>query len=253
MKQDTFVTVPTHVLHGLLLAADSGQDEAEDCGRPLSHACLDALQYANTSGLRELVMCLHGSERSGGVLRTSPATYHGLDNPTHVYFYEPEYYPLSNFSAFAIWWMDPRTKESLQFHTAEAVYHWERFAIAEPVDMLRQPRNMVLRQPSNTVLRHRIRNAPSAHEAFQLARANLVHQRPDWDLVKVEVMRLILLEKVRQHEYVRRKLLATGDRTLVENSWRDDFWGWGANHDGRNQLGVLWMEIRAELRKAGHE
>lgn len=36
----------------------------------------------------------------------------------------------------------------------------------------------------------------------------------------------------------------------VENSWRDDFWGWGPNRDGQNMLGRLWMEIRAELRAA---
>jgi hypothetical protein len=34
---------------------------------------------------------------------------------------------------------------------------------------------------------------------------------------------------------------------LIENSWRDDFWGWGPNRDGKNQLGKLWMEIRSEL------
>lgn len=63
-----------------------------------------------------------------------------------------------------------------------------------------------------------------------------------------EMVRDILRAKADQHEYVRRKLLATGDRELVENSWRDDFWGWGPNRDGKNMLGKLWMEIRAELR-----
>ena len=63
----------------------------------------------------------------------------------------------------------------------------------------------------------------------------------------------ILRAKVQQHEYVRRKLLATGDRELVENSWRDDFWGWGPNRDGQNKLGKLWMKVRAELRAAGEQ
>ena len=35
-------------------------------------------------------------------------------------------------------------------------------------------------------------------------------RRPDWDVVKVEVMRNILRAKADQHEYVRRKLLITG-------------------------------------------
>jgi N-glycosidase YbiA len=57
----------------------------------------------------------------------------------------------------------------------------------------------------------------------------------------------ILRAKARQHEYVRRKLLETGDRYLCENSWRDSFWGWGQNRDGKNMLGNLWMQIRKEL------
>ena len=43
-------------------------------------------------------------------------------------------------------------------------------------------------------------------------------------------------------------LPATGERELIEDSWRDGFWGWGENRDGKNMLGKLWMEVRAELR-----
>jgi hypothetical protein len=63
-------------------------------------------------------------------------------------------------------------------------------------------------------------------------------------------MRCILCAKVEQHEYVRRKLLATGDRELVEDSWRDDFWGWGPTRQGQNMMGKLWMQIRHQLRAA---
>jgi hypothetical protein len=41
-----------------------------------------------------------------------------------------------------------------------------------------------------------------------------------------------------------------GDRELIEDSWRDDFWGWGPHRNGKNMLGKLWMEIRSELRAA---
>jgi predicted NAD-dependent protein-ADP-ribosyltransferase YbiA (DUF1768 family) len=40
----------------------------------------------------------------------------------------------------------------------------------------------------------------------------------------------------------------TGDRELIEDSWRDSYWGWGEDHKGRNWLGKLWMEVREELR-----
>lgn len=151
---------------------------------------------------------------------------HGLDTPERVCFYEQDFYVLSNFSSFTIQWKGAR------FDTSEAVYHWEKFYGVRPI------------------VAAIIRAAPSAHDAFKLAERNKHLRRPDWDDVKVDIMRDILRAKARQHEYVRRKLLATGDRELVENSWRDDFWGWGPNRDGKNMLGKLWMEIRAELRSA---
>ncbi len=149
---------------------------------------------------------------------------HKLDTDTHVFFYEQDFYVLSNFSAFALVWKDER------FATSEAAYHWEKFPGFgyEPI-------------------RHAIRSAPSAHEALNIAKAHKTYRRPDWDDVKVGIMKAILRAKIEQHEYVRRKLLATGTRQLVEDSWRDDFWGWGPNRDGQNMLGKLWMEIRAEM------
>jgi ribA/ribD-fused uncharacterized protein len=119
-------------------------------------------------------------------------------------------------------WKDQR------FDTSEAAYHWEKF-------------------PANSGVRYDISTAPSAHEAFKVAERNKDFRRSDWEDVKVDIMRDILRAKVAQHEYVRRKLLGTGERELVENSWRDDFWGWGQNQGGKNMLGKLWMEIRSEL------
>ena len=71
-----------------------------------------------------------------------------------------------------------------------------------------------------------IRSAHPTHEAFKIAERNKQHRRPKWDDEKVDVMLRIIRAKADQHEYVRRKLLETGDRDLVEDSWRDDFWGW---------------------------
>jgi len=136
---------------------------------------------------------------------------HGLDTDTRVCFYEQDFYVLSNFSAFTLQW------KGFRFDTSEAVYHWEKF-------------------PEAAAIRKDIRVAISAHEAFKIAEKNKALRRPDWDLVKIDIMRDVLRAKVLQHEYVRRKLLETGDRELVENSWRDDFWGWGPNQDGQNQL-----------------
>ena len=150
----------------------------------------------------------------------------GLDTPQRVRFYEHDFYVLSNFSAFCLYW------NGLRFDTSEAAYHYEKF-------------------PGQPALQVAIKNAPSAHEAFKIAERWKPQRRSDWDAVKVGIMRDILRAKAKQHEYVTRKLLATGDRELVEDSWRDDFWGWGPNRDGQNMLGKVWMEVRAELRMRG--
>lgn len=151
---------------------------------------------------------------------------HGLDTEREVFFYEQDFYVLSNFSAFNLRW------KGRVYPTSEHAYHAEKFGhSAETVDLFDLMRDM-----------------PSAHEAFKLAERNKHRRRPDWDAVKVDVMLDILRAKAAQHKYVRRKLLATGDRALIENSWRDDYWGWGPNRDGQNMLGRLWMQVRAELR-----
>lgn len=147
---------------------------------------------------------------------------HGLDTDERVCFYEQDFYVLSNFSAFRLMW------KGFVFDTSEHAYHWEKF-------------------PGSHDTQAQILDARSAHDAFKIAEKWRELRRPDWDAVKVDIMRDILRAKVAQHEYVRRKLLQTGTRELVENSWRDSFWGWGPDRNGQNQLGKLWMEIRAEL------
>jgi ribA/ribD-fused uncharacterized protein len=150
-----------------------------------------------------------------------------LDTDRQVFFYEQEFYVLSNFSAFHLWWRGHR------YDTSEAAYHCEKFELGVE---------------GNGLIRSAIRNAPSAHEAYKIAALSASAVRADWKDIRVDTMRQILRAKAEQHEYVRRKLLETGNRELVENSWRDDFWGWGENRAGRNMLGKLWMEVRAELR-----
>lgn len=147
-----------------------------------------------------------------------------LDTDTHVYFYEQEFYVLSNFSSFEVCW------GSTWFKSAEHLYHWLKFDWNYPN------------------IRHDIINAHSAHHAFEIAQMNKQYRVSNWDGIKLVRMKQILTLKLQQHEYVRRKLLQTGDRILVEDSWRDSLWGWGPNKDGENLLGKLWMELRDDLR-----
>ena len=139
-----------------------------------------------------------------------------------IYFYPPEYYVFDNFSSFQIEY------KGKKYPTSEHAYQSMKFINSDPE------------------LAEKIRNAKSAHEAFKMAEANKDKRQEDWDDIKLDVMKEILLCKLEQHEYVQKKLLQSGNREIVEDSWRDPYWGWGENRDGENHLGKLWMEIREE-------
>jgi ribA/ribD-fused uncharacterized protein len=166
---------------------------------------------------------------------------HGLDTEYTICFYEQDYYVLSNFSSFSLMW------KGIRFDTLEHAYHWEKF------DLFAADSSTITEEVASerSRVRELIRTAPSAHVAFQLGQQYKSIRRDDWDkedengvLTKVRIMYDLLNAKVDQHDYVHQKLIASGERILVENSWRDDFWGWGPKKDGKNILGKLWMYLR---------
>src|SRR3989338_8763662 len=81
----------------------------------------------------------------------------------------------------------------------------------------------------------RRRSGAAAHDAMKFAYANRDKYLPEWDEIKLGVMKKILHAKVAQHPYVRKKLLESGDPVLIHDSWRDAYWGWGPNKDGEDR------------------
>lgn len=72
--------------------------------------------------------------------------------------------------------------------------------------------------------------------------------RPDWDLVKIDIMRELIKKKF-QNPTLRKKLLDTGNALIIEgNNHGDTFWG-QVQGVGENNLGKLLMEVRAAIRK----
>lgn len=141
-----------------------------------------------------------------------------------VGFYEREFYVLSNFSSFQVEW------RGRLWPTSEHAYQATKFLDTAPD------------------LADRIADCRSAHDAFHTARALAANVRPDWDDMKVGLMEGICRAKLEQHPYVRRKLEQTGDLEIVEDSPYDGFWGVGADGQGRNELGRIWMRLRQEMR-----
>lgn len=72
--------------------------------------------------------------------------------------------------------------------------------------------------------------------------------KPDWDGIKVNVMRECLIQKFTQEPF-RTKLIKTGREHIQEgNMWNDKFWGVCLKtNKGENNLGKLIMSVRDTL------
>lgn len=128
----------------------------------------------------------------------------------------------------------------------EIVFEGEKFATAEHAYQAGKARKPEVRQwlmaaPSPSLL------AMAAHGLY------VWDITPDWSKIKFDRMKRILREKYTQHEDLKELLLSTGNARLVESATVDNavnrLWG-EVNGVGQNKLGVLLMEIRAELAAA---
>lgn len=75
--------------------------------------------------------------------------------------------------------------------------------------------------------------------------------RPDWNDVRIEIMRTLVWQKFTTYPGLRRLLLDTEDRPMIEgNRWGDTFWGVDlrdTNFPGENWLGRVLMDVRRAL------
>ena len=87
-------------------------------------------------------------------------------------------------------------------------------------------------------------HSPAAAKAF----GRRCQLRPDWESVKVSIMKDLLRLKFAPGTELAARLLATYPADLIEgNTWGDREWG-VVDGVGRNLLGLLLMEVREELR-----
>ena len=100
--------------------------------------------------------------------------------------------------------------------------------------------------------REAIRRAKTPWEAARLGRNRRWRLRPDWESVKIQVMREAVAAKFEQHRELADILIDTGASELVERSDKDAFWGNGGDGRGRNELGKILMQVRLECQRARH-
>jgi ribA/ribD-fused uncharacterized protein len=88
----------------------------------------------------------------------------------------------------------------------------------------------------------RIAKCNTAGDAKRMGRT--VHIRKDWEDIKVDVMRKLVMAKFSHNLDLWGRLRATGNAIIIEgNWWGDKFWGIH-NGEGENWLGKILMEVR---------
>jgi ribA/ribD-fused uncharacterized protein len=102
---------------------------------------------------------------------------------------------------------------------------------------------------AGTTREEEIRLAPTPEEAKALGRDRRHRVRGGWEAMKESIMADALYAKFTQNISLNALLLSTGEAVLVNNAWKDSYWGTGL--PGRkNRLGVLLMRLRSNLRRA---
>ena len=142
---------------------------------------------------------------------------------TAIMSFRGEYSFLSNFYEGKVF-----TYKGLKFNNTEAPFHAEKcWSRAKEFEMIRPL------------------------QSKRLGRRVLM--RKDWDQIKDRVMYDVCYAKFTQDPVLKAKLLATGNRELVEgNTHGDRCWGMTCSNGvwiGENRLGKVLMKLREDLRK----
>lgn len=146
-----------------------------------------------------------------------------MEEPRVIYFYSTtdEHGYMSNFARYSI------HLDGKRWATTEHYFQAQKFV--------------------GTPHEEEVRAAKTPKEAASRGRERTRPLRRDWESVKDDVMRKAVRAKFEQHAEIAAQLVGTGDAKLVEKTTGDHYWGCGTSGAGKNMLGVILMEIRAEL------
>lgn len=124
------------------------------------------------------------------------------------------------------------------FYPARVVYDGEEYSTSEHA--------FVASKTLDLDEREAVREIEKPGDAKQFGKR--VRLRKDWNRNRVSIMRGIIFNKFINNKELKEKLLATGDRFLVEeNPWQDIFWG-ECDGKGKNHLGKILMEVRSKIK-----
>ena len=149
-------------------------------------------------------------------------------DPVRFYHSDQPWGELSNFSRHSIY------VSGRVWPTVEHYYQAQKFAGTPHEEAIRC---------CQTPMLAKVRSAALADQ----------HRRQDWLSVKEAVMANGLRAKFGQHPDLATRLLMSGDRLLVEHTRNDAYWGDGGDGTGKNRLGLLLMQVRAEVRQMAED
>ena len=94
-----------------------------------------------------------------------------------------------------------------------------------------------------------IRQAPTPKLAREMGSSKEHPQRTDFLKLRTWYMEKALTVKF-ENEELRKLLLSTGEKRLIEGSAVNSYWGEGSDKKGENNLGKILMKIRSEIRSS---
>ena len=105
-----------------------------------------------------------------------------------------------------------------------------------------------LAKTNSNVMQRMIAHASSPSSAKRIGRR--VELRPDWEKVKLRIMKEVVILKFTSNADITRQLMMTYPHELQEgNNWNDTYWGVDlGSRQGENHLGRILMEVREMIR-----
>ena len=120
-------------------------------------------------------------------------------------------------------------KDGIYYQTSEHYYQSKKF--------------------KNKAVVKKIIKAKTPKEASEIGRDRNNKLRPNWKLIKNDVMYEAVLYKFLTHKDIQEKLLATGDEEIIEETVKENYWGCGPLHDGQNNYGKIMSLVRENIRR----
>ena len=188
-------------------------------------------------GAEEALSMTHKFHQNRKVMRDrwrligSPQTYAQKEFIRHIFY--PIYY--NTYGNIEYKYLSTFSKHSVKcggfgesgecfftFPTAEASYQ----AYKNPRDL-------------EYVIKQTIASSPKVSKEL----GKSVELRDDWENVKENTMKRVLISKFSQHDDIRELLIGTGLRIIIKCSKRTSFW----NTDKENRMGKILMSVREEI------